>query len=84
MPVKDLHIKQELEQILSVFENDNCSAWDMQPDSSYVLRQPGKREECRAAQKVFIDLSSAYREKHFSDPKYGRRRLSGQKARMPK
>ncbi len=77
IPVKDPHIKQELEQILSVFENDNCSAWDMQPDSSYVLRHPGKGDECRAAQKVFIDLSSASDEKHGSDPKYGRRRPSG-------
>lgn len=59
IPVKDAHIKQELEQILSVLENDNCSAWDMQPDSRYVLRHPGKGEECRAAQKVLIDLSSA-------------------------
>jgi len=84
MPVKDPHIKLELEQILGIFENDNCSAWDMQPDSSYVLRHHGKREECRAAQKVFIDLSSAHPEKHFSDPKYGRRRLSGRKARVPK
>jgi len=84
IPVKDPHIQQELEQILSVLENDNCSAWDMQPDSSYVLRHPGKGEECRAAQKVFIDLSGAYPNKHSSDPKYGRSRLSGRKARMPK
>ncbi len=84
MPVKDPHIKEELEQILSVFENDNCSAWDMQPDSCYVLRHHGKRVECRAAQKVFIDLSSAHPEKHFSDPKYGRRRLSGRKACLSK
>jgi polyphosphate kinase len=80
MPVKDPHIKQELEQILGVFENDNCSAWDMQPDSSYALRHHGKREECRAAQKVFIDLSSAYPKKHLSGSKHGRRRLSGRKA----
>jgi polyphosphate kinase len=84
IPVKDPHIKQELEQILSVFENDNCSAWDMQPDSSYVLRHPRKNDECRAAQKVFIDLSSASDEKHDSDPKYGRRRPSGRKPVEPK
>ena len=84
IPVKDPHIKQELEQILSVFENDNCSAWDMQPDNSYVLRHPKKGEESRAAQKVFIDLSSASDEKHGSDPKYGRRRPSGRKPDEPK
>jgi len=58
MPVKDTKIKQELEQILSVLENDNCSAWDMQPDGSYVLRRPQEGEECRPAQKVFIELAS--------------------------
>ncbi|MFC1493805.1 polyphosphate kinase 1 [Thermodesulfobacteriota bacterium] len=58
MPVTDTKAKQELEKILSVLENDNCSAWDMQPDGSYILRNPRKGEECRAAQKVFIDLSN--------------------------
>ncbi|MCK4793179.1 MAG: polyphosphate kinase 1 [Desulfobacteraceae bacterium] len=57
-PVTDPKVKQELEQTLRVLENDNCSAWDMQPDGSYVLRRPQKGEECRAAQKVFIDLAS--------------------------
>ena len=84
MPVKDPRIKEELEQILSVLENDNCSAWDMQPDSSYALRHHGKREECRAAQKVFIGLPKAYSEKQFSDLKRGRRQPSGRRARMAK
>jgi polyphosphate kinase len=84
MPVKDPRIKGELEKILSVFENDNCSAWDMQPDSCYVLRHHGKRVGCRAAQKVFIDLSSAHPKKHFSYPKPSRRRLSARKACLRK
>ena len=84
MPVKDPHIKEELEQVLSVFENDNCSAWDMQPDSSYALRHHARREECRAAQKAFMDLDRTYPEKHLSAPKRGRRRLSGRRARMSK
>jgi polyphosphate kinase len=57
MPVTDPKIKQELEEILLVLENDNCSAWDMQPDGSYVLRHPKEGDEYRAAQKVFIDLA---------------------------
>jgi polyphosphate kinase len=56
MPVEDPHIKQELEEILLVYENDNCSAWDMQPDGNYSLRHPLEGEEPRPAQKVFIDL----------------------------
>jgi polyphosphate kinase len=56
MPVTDSQLKQELEQTLNVYETDNCSAWDMQPDGSYIRRRPGKGEEPRAAQEVFIEL----------------------------
>jgi len=56
IPVTDLQLKQELEETLQVYENDNCSAWDMQPNGKYVRRRPGKGEQGRAAQDVFIDL----------------------------
>ncbi len=56
MPVTDPKLKQELEQTLRVFENDNCSTWDMQPDGSYICRRPRKGEERRAAQEMFIEL----------------------------
>lgn len=55
MPVTDPTLKQELEQTLQVYHNDNCSAWDMQPDGRYIKRQPGKGEERRAVQEVFIE-----------------------------
>jgi polyphosphate kinase len=55
MPVAD-PLKQELEQTLNVYENDNCSTWDMQPDGKYVKRRPRKDEQRCAAQEVFIDL----------------------------
>jgi len=49
-------LKQELEQSLNVYENDNYSAWDMQANGKYVRRRPRKGEKRRAAQDVFIDL----------------------------
>jgi polyphosphate kinase len=58
MPVTDPKLKQELEQTLQVLENDNCSAWDMQPDGKYVQRRPRQGEERRAAQEVFIEVIS--------------------------
>ena len=58
MPVTDPKLKQELEQTLQVYENDNCSAWDMQPDGKYVQRRPRQGEERRAAQEVFIKITS--------------------------
>jgi polyphosphate kinase len=54
-PICDRAIQAELEEILSVYEADNCSAWDMQPDGSYVRRRPAEGEPCRGAQQVFIE-----------------------------
>ena len=56
MSVTDPQLKQELEQSLNVYENDNCSAWDMKPNGKYVRRRPRKGEQRRSAQEVFIDL----------------------------
>ena len=32
----------EIEEILTVAENDNHSAWDLQPDGTYVRHRPKK------------------------------------------
>ncbi len=56
VPVTDPELKLELEQTLQVYESDNSSAWDMQPDDSYVKRRPHKNQRPHAAQEVFIDL----------------------------
>jgi hypothetical protein len=42
-----------------IYEDDNCSAWDMQPDDRYVRRRRAEGEDCRGAQQVFIDRSQA-------------------------
>ena len=57
MPVLDPRIKEELEQILAVYENDNITAWDMQPDANYVRRVPAEGEELRPSQVIFIRLA---------------------------
>ena len=71
-PVCDPAIRAELEEILRVYEDDNCSAWDMQPDGSYVRRRPAEGEACRAAQQVFIEQSRGpsgpWRAQGFGDP----------------
>ena len=38
--VRDPTLKAELDAVLRVCENDNCSAWDMQSDGSHVRRHP--------------------------------------------
>ena len=39
-PVSDPAVKAELEYILRVYEEDNCSAWDMRPDGEYLRGSP--------------------------------------------
>ncbi|MBN2082304.1 polyphosphate kinase 1 [bacterium] len=53
-PVMDPRLQEQLAAILDTYDSDNCSAWDAQPDGTYVQRQPCDGELCRAAQKMFI------------------------------
>jgi polyphosphate kinase len=53
-PVRDPMIKAELDGILDTYDADNCSAWDMQPDGSYVRRQPAPGTAALGAQQAFI------------------------------
>jgi polyphosphate kinase len=59
VPVIDPVIQAELERILDIYDKDNCSAWDMQPDSSYKRRRPKEAEACTAAQELFIRILEA-------------------------
>ena len=56
-PVKDEAIRRQLTTILNVYEKDNMSAWDCQPDGSYVQRRPAKGEPSRSAQQEFIEMA---------------------------
>ena len=56
-PVSDATNQRELERIFEVYEMDNHSAWDMQPDGSYVRRRPAAGEDPRPAQQMFIELA---------------------------
>lgn len=54
MPVLDKDIAAELEHLLDVYESDNATAWDLQPDNSYRRLQPAEGEEARPSQERFI------------------------------
>ena len=38
IPVEDARLKGELDEILKVYDRDNCSVWDCGADGEYVLR----------------------------------------------
>jgi len=52
-PVIDPLIQAEVEQIIHITLNDNRQAWDLQPDGSYIQRQPRDEPE-RASQVQFM------------------------------
>jgi polyphosphate kinase len=56
-PVCDPVCKAELDSILRTYDEDNCSAWDMQPDAEYIRRHPVAGEARRNAQETFIELA---------------------------
>ena len=57
LPVLDENIKQQIAAILEVYENDNISAWDCQPDGRYVKRCPAEGDPPHAAQQILIQMA---------------------------
>ena len=56
-PVSDPALRAELTAILDVYESDNCTAWDLLPDGSWIRRQPGA-DASRPSQDVFMRLAA--------------------------
>ena len=54
IPVEDPGLKRQLDEILTAYEQDNCSVWDCGPDGEYVLRTPAAGEPRREVQEEFI------------------------------
>lgn len=52
-PVANPHFQERLQQVLEVCLADNRQAWDLQPDGSYVQRQPGTDGE-RATHRILL------------------------------
>ena len=61
-PITDAALKNEIDAILRVLENDNHTAWDLQTDGSYIRRKPKDGEPTRAAQQEFIRLAESNNE----------------------
>ena len=55
-PVEDAELKSQLDAIIGVYENDNCSVWDCGPDGVYTRREPAGDEPRRAVQEELARL----------------------------
>jgi polyphosphate kinase len=56
-PVDTPELQRDLRQILEAQFNDRRSAWDMQPDGSYIQRMPGEGDDPRSSQQILIELA---------------------------
>jgi polyphosphate kinase len=57
-PVEPKILQKELRLILDVQLKDRRSAWEMQPDGSYVQLQPRKSSENKGSQEILIELAA--------------------------
>lgn len=56
-PIDELQIAKELEEILGIMLSDNRQAWELQPDGSYIQRQPGDSDREQSSQTVFMEMA---------------------------
>jgi polyphosphate kinase len=61
-PVEDPALQGELRAILDAQLSDRRNAWDMQPDGSYVQRQPGNGVEGGSQQALIVSAEARHHE----------------------
>ncbi|HSU82350.1 MAG TPA: RNA degradosome polyphosphate kinase, partial [Thermoanaerobaculia bacterium] len=54
VPIEDPRLQEEVQAILDLQLADNCKAWDMHSDGSYVQRRPSPGEEPRCSQDLLM------------------------------
>ncbi|HBB32022.1 MAG TPA: polyphosphate kinase 1 [Cyanobacteria bacterium UBA8803] len=57
VPVEDPRIIKDVQEILAVMLGDNRQAWDLQPDGSYIQRQPTEGSKEESSQQVLMDMA---------------------------
>ncbi len=56
-PIEEPALIQDIEEMLAVMLADNRQAWDLQPDGTYLQRQPTEDELERSAQATLMDMA---------------------------
>jgi polyphosphate kinase len=56
-PVEHPELRREVHALLETQLADRRSAWDMQPDGSYVQRRPRSSHKSRSAQEIMIEAA---------------------------
>jgi polyphosphate kinase len=56
-PIEDSQIAKELEEILGIMLSDNRQAWELQPDGTYIQRQPGENGRELSSHKILMEMA---------------------------
>jgi polyphosphate kinase len=56
-PVEDPANAKDLQEILGIMLADNCQAWDLQPDGSYIQRRPAADSEPASSQQILMEMA---------------------------
>jgi polyphosphate kinase len=81
VPVEDLKLRRELRTLLDAQLNDTRSAWDMQPDGSYLQRRPADGSDQRGSQEILIELAEKRLKRYAKLKKRKARVLGGRNLR---
>jgi len=57
VPVEGRRLRDEIRTLFEVHLGDRRSAWDMQPDGSYIQRRPAEGEDARGSHEILIALA---------------------------
>jgi polyphosphate kinase len=77
-PVEEPELRNELRMVLDTQLNDRRSVWEMQPDGSYIQRQPKGEKDALGAQEQMIAI---YEDRHRSASLGLRKRKKGGRGR---
>ncbi|MAR07139.1 MAG: polyphosphate kinase 1 [Cyanobium sp. NAT70] len=56
-PVEEPELRQKLERLLDLYLKDNCGAWDMKTDGSFIQRRPGDENELNSQMQLIEQWS---------------------------
>jgi polyphosphate kinase len=57
VPIESPELTKDLQEILGIMLEDNRQAWDLQPDGTYIQRQPTEESSERSSQIILMEMT---------------------------
>ncbi|AFZ37911.1 Polyphosphate kinase [Stanieria cyanosphaera PCC 7437] len=56
-PIEEPEIVQDLQEILGIMLADSRQAWELQPDGSYIQRQPAEGSQAQSTHEILMEMA---------------------------